>query len=196
MLGWDELRERYPWPDECPELGLDLNHGWCAGQVREYFKRFLSKDTRLIVECGSWLGLSTRYMMAEAPAARVICIDHWKGSAEHHRCGRPDVAKRLPILYEQFRRNMWDYRDRLIAMRLDIQDGIKELAELGIAPDLVFVDGSHDTQSVRKDTLACCKAFPNARIMGDDYCWKTVAAGLRLTGLKIEHNVVAWTVVR
>src|SRR5690606_40474206 len=60
--------------------------------------RFLSPQSVLVVELGSWLGKSTRFLLRQAPHATVVAIDHWKGSAEHQRRHR----HRLISLYETF----------------------------------------------------------------------------------------------
>lgn len=196
MADFTELLKLFPWPKQCPDLPPDLEHGWCAGPVREYFRKFLSPRTRLILELGSWLGLSARHMLELAPNANMICVDHWRGSEEHHRTPRQDVKQRLPILHQQFIRNMWPYRHRLVAIKAEIQMTLRQLAKLKINPNLIFVDGSHDARSVCADTQASCRLFPEATVMGDDYCWDSVAEGLRHTGYWIEHNKVAWVVRR
>ena len=74
--GLAQLRRRYPWPDTMPEVQPD-DHGWFQDCNARLLRRFLGPRTRLIVELGSWLGKSARFMLAAAPRATVICIDHW-----------------------------------------------------------------------------------------------------------------------
>ncbi len=196
---WTELRRRYPWPTKCPDAPW-TEHGWCCSPVREYFRRFLNADTKLIIELGSWLGLSARHMMDIAPNARIICVDHWLGSAEHHRTSRKDIAVLLPLLHERFLKRMWEYRERMTPMRTDIQGALTELADLGFKPQMIYIDGSHDPDSVQNDIETCHKLFPGARLMGDDWPWASVRIGvwhaMQQNDWPIEHNEVAWALKR
>jgi hypothetical protein len=166
-----QLAARYPWPDVPPSVPAD-DHGWFNGGSRRLLGARLNLETRCVVELGSWLGCSTRFLLDAAPHATVIAVDHWKGSEEHHQV--PDWAGRLPTLYETFLVNCWRYRDRLIPVRESSLDGLQILAELGIKPDLVYVDAGHDTESVTADLHAIREYFPATRIVGDDWSWLSV----------------------
>jgi len=197
MTPLDELRRRYPWPGECPDVPTamkgDRPEGWCSGDNRTMFER-LGKNAKIIVELGSWLGLSASYLLDLCPQATVICVDHWRGSAEHHR--REDWKVRLATLYETFLRHHWANRDRIVPMRTGTLDGLQELRELGIQPDLIYVDASHDEESVYQDITACLHHFPEAEIIGDDWLHASVRRGviraadhlwLRVEGINCWH---------
>jgi len=203
---WTELRRRYPWPTEPPDVPW-TEQGWCGEELQEYFDKFLNEDTTLILEIGSWLGLSARYQMSIAPNAKIICVDHWKGSAEHHHRLRAQPGGKappghwleyLPNLYERFVKRMWEYQDRLVPMRTSSQKAFRELAELAFAPDFIYVDGSHDTNSVTADIDDCFTYFPKAKIMGDDFRLASVRIAvwraMRKYQRPIEHNRLAWAI--
>lgn len=199
-VGWtgmndlDVLRLRYPWPAKKPPFKFD-GHGWLADKTRAMLARYLSRKTVIILELGSWLGCSARFMASRAPNATVICIDHWKGSAKRH-CGK-DIRKRLPRLYDRFIANMWPLRNRIIPMKSHTVVGMKEVDSLSIVPDLVYVDAGHDTTSVQNDVITALSFFPETRIVGDDWTWATVRLGIQIVaekfGFGIEHNRTAWT---
>lgn len=97
----DELKKRHPWPDRQPRVPEDW-HGWLSNDTLSLPYWNLSGSTRLVVECGSWLGLSARAILLGAPNAVLVCCDHWKGSPEHQL--NFDCVRRLPALYETFLR--------------------------------------------------------------------------------------------
>ncbi len=196
MNGLAALRKRYPWPDAMPEVAPD-DHGWFQDCNARLLNRFLGPRTELIVELGSWLGKSARFMLAAAPHATVVCVDHWQGSPECQR-PRPDGAmQKLPRLYETFLRNMWDWRDRVAPLRAATIEGLNEVNRLGLRPDLVYVDAGHDYQSVLADVTTALDLFPAAQIVGDDWLYyagvrRAVTELARARGLRTCLDGNAW----
>lgn len=193
MNGLDELRKRYPWPDGRPDVVEDWT-GWFYEENKQLLRRLLTDQTKVIVELGSLCGLSSRFLAETAPNATIICVDHWKGSPEHQ--GREGWDERLRELYPRFLRNLWPYRDRVIPMRTTTLDGIQEIADLGILPELAYVDAGHDTQSVSKDITAVMSLFPTADIVGDDWLRATVRLGVVMASLRCKflftYGSIAW----
>ena len=101
MDALERLAATCPWPADRPILDEPpAAPGWLADGARQLLHQSLSEQTRLIVEIGSWVGLSTRFIADRAPKAVVIAIDHWCGSPEHQR--EPAWKAMLPGLYETF----------------------------------------------------------------------------------------------
>lgn len=177
MTGLDILRRRCPWPGMRPDVPRhytrDEPTGWCAGENRKMFADLLA-DAKIIIDGGSFLGLSAWWLLRSAPRATLICIDHWRGSAEHQKVW----AATLPVLYETFLVNLWEFRDRVIPLRADSVAGMEEVASLGILPDAVYVDWSHDRASVARDTTKATELFPRAIACGDDWGWTSVQEGI------------------
>jgi len=161
--------------------------GWFNGQNRQVLKKLLGPDTECVLELGALLGLSTLYLAQWAPNATVITIDHWKGSREHQKY--EPLADVLDKLFEVFCVHLWDYRDRVIPMRTTTLVGMSELhitlAEnlpvlgtqtVDIAPELIYIDASHETGPVYADTMLAMTFWPNAHIVGDDGGWKSIKA--------------------
>jgi hypothetical protein len=151
--------------------------GWCCGQNIRMFGNLCGPDTRVIIELGSWLGRSTMHLLEAAPNATILCVDHWLGSAEHQT--RPEWKEKLPRLYETFLRHHWPSRDRIVPMRMDTVEGMHEIAKAGVKPDLVYVDASHDADSVCRDLSSARLLFPSAQLCGDDWTFETVRAGVQ-----------------
>jgi len=190
--GLEALRARYPIPEIMPDVPMDYTRseptGWCSGENRQLFARVCNDQTRVIIDGGSFLGLSAWWFLRTAPNATIICIDHWKGSREHQRGA---MAGKLPTLYETFLCNLWEWRTRIIPVRADSVAGMQEVAALGIEPDVVYIDWSHDAESVCRDLTTAIKCFPQATVIGDDWTWDSVRKGVQLAteprGISVEN---------
>lgn len=158
----------------------------------------MSDEMRVILELGSFQGLSSRWFAQEMPAgATLICIDHWLGSSEHHR--RPDWEAKLATLHETFLQNLWPHRQRVVPMKIDTINGMQELRDLEIIPDLVYVDASHEEEFVFADTDQALRLFPKAKILGDDWPHDSVRAGVvraaRRCGMLAVHECCCWEIM-
>lgn len=193
LRGLQQLRSRYPYPATPPPVE-PLLQGWLAPECAERLRLSLGPEAGVVVELGAWLGVSTLHLARCAPAATVVTIDHWRGSAEHQV---PDYRTLLPTLYERFLVNTFPLRDRIIPVRRHTLEGLVELHSLAIAPDLIYVDASHEYESVRADLNYCLALFPSARIVGDDWTWQGVRRAVidvmkEHTGRHLHHDGTCW----
>ncbi len=164
----ETLAREYPWPTEKPGVPIPTeNLGWFKEPQQELMRRELNTETKLVVELGAWLGLSTRFIADQAPQARVITIDHWRGSSEHRK--DPTCAAMLPTLFETFTALNWEYRDRILPLKMTGHQGLQTIARYGLQPDIIFIDADHSYDSVRADLDISHRLFPQARLIGDDY---------------------------
>lgn len=58
-------------------------HGWFFPPHKVVMHNIMNEDTRCVLELGSWLGKSTRFIVSRAPNAYICCIDLW--SNDHIR---------------------------------------------------------------------------------------------------------------
>lgn len=186
-MSLDDLRKQYPWPESPPDVPEDW-HGWLGRDTAQMLTEHLTEETQVVVECGSWLGLSARAILQHAPNATIICVDHWRGSPEHHR--RPDWSCRLPALYETFLRNLWPWRERLVPLREDSLEGLAAIRRAEVAPNVIYIDSDHSYDHVSKELAYCTACWPTAVIVGDDYSW----AGVRQAAE--EHSRLSGRVLR
>ena len=129
--------------------------GWMSHEELAWLKERASA-CELVVEIGSWHGRSTK-ALAEGCPGRVVAVDHFEGSpndpsfalAEASAVGAGLEAR------EAFHRNL---REELASGKVDLRqtDSVRAAAHWNGdgSPDLVFIDGSHDTESVRQDIRA------------------------------------------
>lgn len=168
-----KLKRDYPWPLAKPEIPEGANRFVSFEGIPDHlFQSNLNGNTRLIVELGSWLGVSARFMLDHAPNAEIVCIDHWKGSKEHFDPSvkeYEDFQIMLPTLYEAFLHECWEYRDRIVPLRVNSLDGLKIIHEYGLRPEVIYVDASHEYEDVKADIELSHTLFPEAILIGDDY---------------------------
>jgi predicted O-methyltransferase YrrM len=119
----------------------------------------------LIVEVGSWMGRSTS-ALAENTLGIVIACDTWEGSEEHF-----DMLRDKPKgwLKEQFLAHAGRYENMAFFQSRSL-DLAAALVKLDIRPDMVFLDASHDYESVKADILAWMPLLrPGGVLCGHDY---------------------------
>ena len=155
-----ELANLHPWPLVKPDLPFNQG-GWFPECNQAVLAGVLNADTKVVLELGAWIGLSTRWIADHAPNARVITIDHWLGSPENAN------DRLIPILYDQFVANCWNYRHRIIPVRLNTAKGVEQVKQLGLNLDVVYVDAGHDYDSAVRD-IRMCTEF-GCPLVGDDF---------------------------
>jgi hypothetical protein len=177
----EELRRQYPWPAQRPDVEPYLREdglprGWCAHQNVAMFGRFLGPETSVVLELGSMFGLSATRLLQAAPNATVICIDHFKGSEEHQ--GREGWERLLSEMREILQVHLWEQRHRVIVMPRSTSDGMLQVVQAGVRPDLVYVDASHKEPAVYRDVRDAMRYFPDAVVCGDDWDREEVRQGV------------------
>jgi len=167
----ERLRRRYPWPAKRPETPPCLR-GWDGGG-RHLIPAALGDVVRpVILEVGSFLGLSARTWLDALPDAAVVCVDPWPAGADVTTWGITDWPELVGRpFYETFLSNCWDHRDRVIPVRGHSPEALREIAACGVRPDLVYLDGDHAYEAVLAELLLCAKLFPDAVLSGDDWLW-------------------------
>jgi hypothetical protein len=177
-----KIEELFNWPEEKPNIPVD-DHGWFTNQST--LEKFLKTDTKIVVELGSWLGSSTRFILERAPNAKVIAIDHWSNNIKDYGNGgstdasSDDGIEKIHTLWETFLSNCWDYKDRLYPVRAYTQEGLNKLRDYDIVADVVYIDASHSYEDVLADITLSRELWPNAQIVGDDYVWESVIKAAR-----------------
>lgn len=167
MMNLGILAHKYAWPDFVPNVPPD-DHGW-FGECNEYvLSLLLGDETKVVLELGSWLGKSTRFILEKAPNAEVIAVDHWLGTKQITD-DAPDCAAKLPLLYETFLANCQKYKSRLIPMRRNTVEAMDEIFRMGIRPNVIYLDAAHDYDSAKADLKKIGECFPEALLAGDDF---------------------------
>jgi cephalosporin hydroxylase len=131
--------------------------GWIFLEEGRLLHDLAAHSTGTIVEIGSWKGRSS-YALSQGSEAGmnfpVVCIDHFTGSVEHRETAQGPVWT-FPDFY-----NNIQGCTNIVTM---ITDSIQASKIIGNDLGLVFIDGSHDYESVKADFDAW---FPKIKIGG------------------------------
>ncbi len=189
----------YPFPSSCPQPRISHSKTRLKPRSQPLFGDIcrLVKPSS-ILEVGSWMGASA-IAWAEAASdvrsdAVVYCVDTWLGSVEHFlsSCGDEWNLDKLsltdygPTFFDDFLRNIWDsgFQDRILPFRAASSSALPFFAQQGLAFDVVYVDGAHDSHSVLTDVAGALQVTSEQGLVcGDDFGWSSVRNGLRFLAL-------------
>jgi predicted O-methyltransferase YrrM len=164
---------------------------------------------KLIIEVGSWMGLSAANLANSCAAldldTAVICIDTWLGSKEHWRDpelkGHLEMEYGRPTFYKRFLSNMIQAgcADKIVPLSMPSQIGASYLKDFKLQADLIYIDGSHDEKDVYDDLLAYWDLLsPGGAIFGDDWPWDSVANAVKAfcaeVGVPYQVNDINWII--
>lgn len=171
--------------DNFSPLPPDID-GWNGKSI--VFKNLIEKlKPKTIIEVGSWKGQSA-ITMANAVKelqldSKIYCVDTWLGALEfmtHNGDVHRDLMHKngYPQVYYQFLSNVihTENKNIIIPIPNTTRLGYEYLKHLNIKADLIYIDASHDKQSVLEDINMYMNLLTdNGIIFGDDYnAWKGV----------------------
>lgn len=153
------------------------------------FKQFiLETRPNIIIELGSYLGWSSITMANICKEnniqCKILCVDTWLGSVEHWRkdqCNslyKYDFFKNgISKMFDSFCKNVisHDVQNYILPLPNTTDTIYKLLSYYNIKADLIYVDASHEYDSVLKDLTSYYNILNyNGYIFGDDVCWPDV----------------------
>jgi len=146
-------------------------HGWLSDHNKRKLQDFVTAlQPQIILEVGSWLGLSAIFFASLVPnETKIYAVDHWQGSIEHH--SESQFHSKLSILYQQFLSNIIHSgtADKIIPVKMS---SLEAAQILNIKPNLIYIDGSHKEKDVFDDIMAWYPKLSSGGILcGDDYNW-------------------------
>lgn len=167
-------------------IPLDLQ-GWFTNA--EAFDRIIARlKPNLIIEVGTWKGKSAIHALKRAMEfcdCSIVCVDTWLGSLEHWtKHSAAELLRRengLPMVYRQFLANIvhCGLQNRVVPIPLPSRIAAQVIADVNAKADLVYIDGSHDEQSVSEDISSYWPLLRDGGYMiGDDYNMPSVRAAV------------------
>lgn len=173
----------HPGPDVFVGVNPAPEGAWITnwGGDNELFKELIrERNPEVIVEVGSWRGESAITMgrlLAELGLdGAIICVDTWLGSAEHWN--DPGAGGGLnpgidghPTVYRDFLANVKGagLTETVIPFPISSEAGARYLGHVGIHPDLVYIDASHEYRTVLNDMEAYWEILaPGGTMFGHD----------------------------
>ncbi len=169
----ESLHEIFPWPELRPEQKC-VHWALDAGGRKLVVDQIRDRNLKVILEIGVFLGGSAKVWLDASPDVVVIALDSWIGGAwleafSRSRCQPESVVEQLAFneesFFETFIANMWDHRDRVIPVRGKSPEMLYRLHQMGVQPDLVYLDGDKSGCELE----ICHELFPNAILTGDDW---------------------------
>ena len=142
---------------------------WLATQAKQH---------ELIAEFGSLLGRSTRVLADNTPGT-VYALDDWKGL-------RDEKGERIPIehAYRGFCLYLREHIDsgKVVPIVVDHEHPESLPPEWlnGAKPDMVFIDGDHRYESVKRDLLTSLDRIRSGGLLcGHDFNWLGVKQAVK-----------------
>ncbi len=133
-----------------------------------------SAKGRQVVEIGSWLGRSTKAMAQTA--SKVWAVDSWKGSGNGDATG--EQAKHIDV-YATFRKNLESELASNTVTAVTADHAAEEFMRAQMfselfghdwKPDMVFIDGSHEYEDVKRDIQTSLKLLDwSGMLSGHDF---------------------------
>lgn len=169
------------------------DHGW-FGNARQLQPILESHHPKIVVEIGSWLGCSTRFLASNIDdGALVYAIDTWKGSPQEEVHMQDP---RLPYLYQLFLSNVKHagLTHKIIPIRME---SLEAARALNLEADLIYLDAAHDTASVRNDILHWYPHLSETGVLcGDDWYWDSVRVAViecaNILNMKVYNDENFW----
>lgn len=162
------------------ERAKPYDHGWLVPSTERMLSRWVFAGDEIILELGAWLGRSTIWLAKHAPNAMVFSVDHWNVAKI-----RPWLLRRHPQLaflcdvglYETFLANVEaaEVADRVVPMRMETIAAIDRFSTMRVAPDVVYLDASHDYTQTLAEVSLLRSLWPSTRLVGDDWEWNKPA---------------------
>ncbi len=168
--------------DFAVDADLDLQ-GW--GSDDPIFARLIERlAPTKIVEVGTWKGRSAIGMARKVRelglSCEIICIDTWLGSPEHwlgadeRQSWRDSLRLQhgYPQLYRTFLSNVIKYQcqEYITPIPLPSDSAFVLLKQFGITAELIYIDASHEYESVLRDITFYWQILKDGGILILDDC--------------------------
>lgn len=183
-----KLMGKHKFPSKRPKLSnSNITMGWFTPNnivlLNKYLKNKCGSKECVVLELGVWLGMSSRLIASQISAkSKLICVDWWKGDSSIGT--RTDEDE----LYNRYIDNVWNYKDKIIPVRMDGREALKYLHGMKVKVDLIYLDMGHSYKEVYGDLVEIMKYYPDVIMVGDDYLyWSGVKKAVH--EIRLEHNI-------
>jgi predicted O-methyltransferase YrrM len=150
---------------------------WFSPNIPQWILAFQKTHTDFskpikVLEIGSFEGMSALFILETFPNCHLTCADTWQGAAEHHDKTSPVFIEDFStVVMNKFDFNLRAHKNRVAKFRGNSFQFLSTLAE-DARFDLMYIDGSHDSEDVIYDAFLGFKHLNKGGIMiFDDYFW-------------------------
>ena len=193
----------------------DPIEGWMDEGFGDVIDKIIGENEGFIDACevGSWLGKSADCIAQRLKGrGRLMCVDSWLGAPEFWtRIGLMDRTRGValkkkngyPMIFFDFVKNMKQrgHESIVAPFPLSSQAAAEVLKAYGATFDFIYIDASHEYESVISDIRAYAKLLkPGGCLVGDDYMtnWpgviKAVDEFANELGVAVEVSGVVWKI--
>ena len=154
--------------------------GWMSNEELQWLAQQALSHER-IVEIGSYLGRSTLALACNSPGT-VYALDDWHGPRD---VPDPDPAS----VWQRFQAST-----RHVGNIVPVECDHSSPPDLG-HPDMVFIDGSHEFEDVRRDIAHWRDRLATGGLLcGHDFDWDSVrqAVSQLLPGFRLVSHTTLW----
>jgi len=140
------------------------------GAMREIFGQCIHRiRPSIIIEVGSFCGESAihmaKFIKANALDCAILCVDTWAFGYDHFLGAREKIKPHFgrPDLFYRFMANVIEHgcQDVIVPFAIDSINGARVIKWLGLVPNLIYVDASHEEGDVRRDYEAYWSLLPS-----------------------------------
>ncbi len=189
---------RYRWPEAKPEVPPITERNPLSQGIQEILSRCISRATGIVVDLGSGLGSSTRFVSDLAPQANIIAIDYWDGRPEARTDSAPAEALSRP--FETFLSECWGYRTQVVALKAEWAEGLRRITQGGLLPDLINFSAKRGGARIHDELVSAIKLFPGVEVVGDGWDDARVRAAVETVAhdwrIQLETNGAGWRLHR
>jgi hypothetical protein len=178
----DKLKAEFVQMKPLEDLGVNMPDlisipGWMFPSELEWLKT-KARESSLILEIGIWKGRSTSAIcegVSSHPChdGKVIAVDNWSGSkidpVNYKELDDPGGAETVEKIA---RENLKSYLDSgiLKILKMSSDNAFEVMQTLGYKPTMIFIDGDHDEDQVKKDICNALIVIENGGLLcGHDY---------------------------
>jgi hypothetical protein len=170
-------------------------HGWMSKNSSLNLKYALETyKPKLVVELGSWLGKSSKYIKEIHQDCTLYAFDKFQHILQSgHTSNKIDnLDKNFYLEYlrlETYSANLSDY-DNVYIVQGDINNAISTLTKYDVKVDMFYVDFEKNTGRLIRLINDIHKYYPNCVIVGDDHVFESVKKAVRV--LEKNNNYHYW----
>lgn len=164
------------------------DHGWFGhANSKNILAEIKAKPITTVIEIGSWLGSSTRFIAKSLPDnGKVYAVDTWLGTStdDIHQ-----TDPRLPHLYQLFLSNVKraNLTHKIVPIRMQ---SIEAAHALNVKADLIYIDGAHDEESVYNDIVYWYPHLnPEGIMCGDDWLWEGARKAIQRAAKNLNRKI-------
>jgi len=169
------------------------------GAMRDIFAQCIHRiRPSIIIEVGSFCGESAihmaKFIKANALDCAILCVDTWAFGFDHFLGAREKIKPHFgrPDLFYRFMANVIEHgcQDVIVPFAIDSINGARVIKWLGLVPNLIYVDASHEKGDVRRDYEAYWDLLPqNGGMLVDDLTGWFPGVVHDWTEFIVDHNL-------